>query len=336
MPAHLDPASESPLVTIGVMVYNNKDTLVRALECLVHQDYAHKELVICDDASTDGSYEICQDYARRYPFIRLYRHAKNLGCFANLDFLLTKIRGTYFLWACPDDVYDVTFVRRCVAAMLADSMAVMATSAITVQYDSGKQSTFRYKEFDNSHPFNTMAKMIIDTCDSEGKRVYYNSIIHTIVRTDCILKIYDRHQNVACEELWVVNGLIWGHVAYVDDVLYTKYESIVPYEVRNPGYFSMMSAPFARTRAAFRYLLHYGTQAMSWSQKWSYVKAFWWVVTRRVPHLFVIRLKEKILYLDARFLGKRFHKVYRRLGLGVCENQNQQDRRNDENKVSGV
>lgn len=48
-----EQSSHPALVSIGFLTYNNKDTLVRALDSLVAQDYVNKELLIFDDCSTD-------------------------------------------------------------------------------------------------------------------------------------------------------------------------------------------------------------------------------------------------------------------------------------------
>ena len=304
-------------VTIGLMTYNNKDTLRRALEGLVYQDYPHKDLVIFDDCSTDGTHEICQDYAERFPFIRLFRNPKNVGCFQNLENLLMHISGEYFLWACPDDVYDEAFLTRCVHVMRTDVQSIIATSAVRIIYDDGRQCVFRYHDFSKPFSFRRMAKAIVRTKNSDGALTYYNSIIHMLVRTKYLPKIHGVCQFIACEELWVINALIWGSVVYIDEVLYKKHELTSLYAVRNPGYHALVSAPFARVRQAFRYVFSYCKTSIPWRKKALYVYAFWLVITVRLPHLALIAFKSFLLRGDARMFSGRFHKIYKKLGAGV-------------------
>lgn len=48
-------------------VYNCESTLAEAIESILAQSYKNWEFVICNDGSTDGSFQICKDYAAKYP-----------------------------------------------------------------------------------------------------------------------------------------------------------------------------------------------------------------------------------------------------------------------------
>ena len=50
-----------PLVSIGLPVRNGERTVGRAIRTVLEQDYAHLELVISDNASDDGTEEICRE-----------------------------------------------------------------------------------------------------------------------------------------------------------------------------------------------------------------------------------------------------------------------------------
>ncbi|HYM11512.1 MAG TPA: glycosyltransferase family 2 protein [Bryobacterales bacterium] len=88
------------------MVYNGERFLARAIESLTKQTLRDFELVIADDASADGSDEICRAYAATDPRIRYIRHPRNIGMYANFDFVVREARGEYFMWAAQDDEWD--------------------------------------------------------------------------------------------------------------------------------------------------------------------------------------------------------------------------------------
>ena len=63
----------APVVSIGVPVYNGDRLLARALDSLCGQQFSEMEIIISDNASTDGTEQICRTYAARDPRIRYHR-----------------------------------------------------------------------------------------------------------------------------------------------------------------------------------------------------------------------------------------------------------------------
>ena len=66
-----------PLVSVIMPVYNTKQWVWEAIESILNQTFKEFEFIIVDDWSTDWSYEICQEYAKKDKRIRLYRNEKN-------------------------------------------------------------------------------------------------------------------------------------------------------------------------------------------------------------------------------------------------------------------
>ena len=54
-----------PLVSIGMPVYNGERYLAEAIESLLAQDYQNMEIIICDNASTDTTPQICQQFQQQ-------------------------------------------------------------------------------------------------------------------------------------------------------------------------------------------------------------------------------------------------------------------------------
>jgi glycosyltransferase involved in cell wall biosynthesis len=106
-------AAGVPTVSIGVPVYNGERFLAASLDSLLAQTFEDFELVISDNASTDGTEEICRDYAGRDPRIRYLRRETNRGAAWNFNSLVAETAGPYFKWASHDDVHAPTYVERC-------------------------------------------------------------------------------------------------------------------------------------------------------------------------------------------------------------------------------
>ena len=69
--------NNKPLVSVIMPVYNTKDFVWEAIESILNQTFEEFEFIIVDDWSTDGSYEICEEYAKKDKRIRLYKNEKN-------------------------------------------------------------------------------------------------------------------------------------------------------------------------------------------------------------------------------------------------------------------
>jgi glycosyltransferase involved in cell wall biosynthesis len=68
-----------PRLSIGLPVYNGEEYLAESLDALLGQTYEDFELVISDNASTDGTQELCRKYAARDSRIRYLRLPRNIG-----------------------------------------------------------------------------------------------------------------------------------------------------------------------------------------------------------------------------------------------------------------
>jgi glycosyltransferase involved in cell wall biosynthesis len=112
-------------LSIGLPVYNGEEFLGRAIETLLDQTYTDFELVICDNASTDRTAEICREFAARDPRIRYYRNESNVGAMGNFRRVFELSSGELFKWAAHDDEHEPQFLARCVAALDADPTVVL-------------------------------------------------------------------------------------------------------------------------------------------------------------------------------------------------------------------
>lgn len=89
--------------SILIPVYNVKQYLSQCLDSVMAQTFSDFEVVIADDGSSDGSSELCDEYAKRYPdCIRVF-HKKNEGLLLTRRFELDKAKGEYVIFVDSDD-----------------------------------------------------------------------------------------------------------------------------------------------------------------------------------------------------------------------------------------
>lgn len=137
---------ETPLVSVGLPVYNGEAFLEDAIESILGQTLDDFELIISDNASTDRTPEICQRYAASDPRIRYFRQPENLGASPNYDFTFYQARGRYFRWAAHDDVIEPTMLEACVEALEANSEIQLAFPR-TLRIDSTGETVGKYPDY---------------------------------------------------------------------------------------------------------------------------------------------------------------------------------------------
>lgn len=96
-----------PLVSVLVVTYNQKEFIRQALDSILMQrcNFAF-EILIGEDCSTDGTREICLEYATQYPdIIVLELNSHNKGFLDNYFDLLAKTRGKYLADCGGDDFW---------------------------------------------------------------------------------------------------------------------------------------------------------------------------------------------------------------------------------------
>jgi glycosyltransferase involved in cell wall biosynthesis len=106
-----------PTLSIGMPLYNAGSYLRSALDTLLAQDETSFELLISDNVSTDGTEEVCREYAQRDPRIRYMRLTEHVGPGENFLAVLGRARAPYFMWAAHDDRWEPTFVSRIVGEL---------------------------------------------------------------------------------------------------------------------------------------------------------------------------------------------------------------------------
>lgn len=72
-------------ISIAMAIYNCDKTLRESIDSILDQTYKNWELILCDDASTDSTYSIAQEYTKKYNNIKLIKNEINLGLPASLN-----------------------------------------------------------------------------------------------------------------------------------------------------------------------------------------------------------------------------------------------------------
>jgi glycosyltransferase involved in cell wall biosynthesis len=142
-----------PLVSILIPVYNRINLVGESIESAINQTYKNIEIVICDNCSTDGTWELLQQYSEKDNRIRLFKNIENLGPVKNWEQCLLHANGVYanFLWS--DDRIKDTFIEHTIQ-LFDENIAFVMTGIQIFQNDKilsetkfQKNSIYNTKEY---------------------------------------------------------------------------------------------------------------------------------------------------------------------------------------------
>ena len=139
----------APALSVGLAVRNGRQVVGRCIESVLSQDFADLELVICDNASDDGTVEALEEYARMDRRIRLSVNPFNIGSHENMNRVLAAARGRLFRWISADDWLDPGCLSSCVGALESRPEAVGVTTWFTIH---GEDGSTRYEEYRGEFP----------------------------------------------------------------------------------------------------------------------------------------------------------------------------------------
>lgn len=131
-------AIQPPTISIGLPVFNGEPYIGQAIESLLTQSYQDFELIICDNASTDGTFAVCDYFARQDQRIRLFQNPQNLGAAYNYNRVFELSNAPFFKWAAADDYIDAHFLSACLPPLQADPEAVLCYANTVIVDDNGK------------------------------------------------------------------------------------------------------------------------------------------------------------------------------------------------------
>lgn len=107
-------------VSICIPVFNGKEYIAQAIDSALDQDYENIEVIICDNCSTDGTWELASKY-RGNDKVILHRNKSNIGMYANFNHAAKIASGDFIKFLCADDTLVKTAVRKMVKVFQTDS-----------------------------------------------------------------------------------------------------------------------------------------------------------------------------------------------------------------------
>jgi glycosyltransferase involved in cell wall biosynthesis len=211
-----------PKVSVGLPVYNGEQYLAESIESILAQSLGDLELIVCDNASTDGTEEICRDYLRRDRRVRYNRQPGNLGAARNFNAAFRLSTGEYFHWQSYDDIALPDFLLRCVQALEAEGSRVSVVfPRWTIIDERGAQVTVEGSDYiwRGQHPHQRFEDLIGNRPNSLLRRCIpvFGVMRRRLLEQTGLLRPY-----ASSDEVLIVELALRGDLRELPEVLFLR------------------------------------------------------------------------------------------------------------------
>jgi glycosyltransferase involved in cell wall biosynthesis len=198
------------LVTIAIPTYNRCGTVARAVASALAQTHREIEVVVLDNASTDGTEELVGSLEERDGRLRYVRRSENIGLVPNLDSAFREGAGDYVMLLADDDWIEEGYVEGCLRALRERPELSMA---------AGRPRNMR----DGQEVAHGTPTEMLDPDPAARVRRYFelvddNAPLHGLVRRSMVRAQPPMRRVLAFDWLWVAGLAFAGGVARIADV----------------------------------------------------------------------------------------------------------------------
>jgi glycosyltransferase involved in cell wall biosynthesis len=212
--------NSKPIVSIGMPVYNSEQHINQALDSLVAQDCEDWDLIISDNASTDGTRDICLDYAARDGRIHYYRNERNMGMAWNYNRVFELSSGLYFKWAGSHDYVSSFFITACKQILDSDPSVVLAYPLARLVDSEGQTIIETVPEFVDTRGLPTCARVL-----SVVEKVDYCALeFYGLFRASALRRCRRLFNGIGNDHILMMEISLLGAIAMIPEVLFFRRE----------------------------------------------------------------------------------------------------------------
>jgi len=225
-------------VTIGIPTYNRERQLRAAVASALAQNGPEVEVVVSDNASTDGTEAFCREVAARDGRFHYVRQEHNRGQTANFTAALAAARTEYFMWLTDDDVLAPDYVSRCVTVLESAADVDLVAGRATLRGADGRIEVDVDMNLESDDP----ATRVLGYYRSVGR----NSVFFGVARTERLRALPALPDIVGRDWLLVAALAFGGKVRTVDGAQLSRSAAGISDNLRRVAR-SLDLGPFPRT-----------------------------------------------------------------------------------------
>lgn len=134
-----------PFVSILIPVYNREQYISDCINSALNQTYTDIEIVIVDNASTDSTWNICQNFSKRDARVKVFQNKTNIGPVLNWKRCAELAQGYYSKILFSDDALDKTAVEKLVSSMTNDVSFTYANAKIGPNWENSEEKYMNHQ-----------------------------------------------------------------------------------------------------------------------------------------------------------------------------------------------
>lgn len=123
---------KAPLVSILIPVFNREKLIADCIQSALDQTFSDFEVVVVDNCSTDGTWDVCKSFAAADSRVRVFRNDKNIGPVLNWQRCINEARGTIGKILFSDDLMTEDFLEKTVPCLTDDSEIGFVITAVNL------------------------------------------------------------------------------------------------------------------------------------------------------------------------------------------------------------
>ena len=212
------------MITIGIPTVNSELRISTQLDSLLAQTHDDFKILISDNASTDGTYDICKQYSNRDSRVVVIRQPERLIMRDNFKFLLDMAETTYFTWQQDDDYLDNKWLEVTYGELEARPEMNMAFTDSTLEQDGVDkilQKNYDIKE----DPLLRLRQLFLDKSYHLWMFVGADGLWRTEHLKQCfgrLIQVYEDENLLGTDNLLMFTSEINRDYSFIRQKLFTK------------------------------------------------------------------------------------------------------------------
>jgi glycosyltransferase involved in cell wall biosynthesis len=228
------------------------------MDSLLAQDFADFTLLISDNASTDGTREIAQQYVAADSRVRYHRQSSNVGLYGNLDFLLRSVDSKYIKLASADDYWSPHMIGDAVR-LLEREPSVCLCYPMMVKIEESGAELGKYDQ----------RLQLLEDDPADRLQHFLTEVgllnqLMGVIRVDTVRRTLPLLHHTLSDRIFVAELSLYGKIAQVD-----AYQYFRRFHERSSSYNRTTKAEMAQRTFPTGW---HGTSKEAWMYHWALIR----------------------------------------------------------------